>query len=94
MRRWDINRTVTFIYPRRTIFPVTESYQIGRCLYRVSAHYLDNYGGLKPKIERLIRRDLEAGQPKMPPNISSAFTNALCYNVPVNIAYPAAGKEF
>ena len=57
-------------------FPATDTFQIRGCLYRVSAHYDSRHGCLKPKIERLLRRD------------------ALCYTVPVNIAYPAAGKEF
>ena len=70
-------------------FPATDTFQIGRILYRVSAHYDKRYGGLKPKIERLLRRDLENI-----PKYSNALRDNMCYTVPVNIAYPAAGKEF
>ena len=43
------------------IFPTTENIKIGRITYRVSAFFDVNHEELKPKIEKLLRREIESG---------------------------------
>ncbi len=45
---------------QRCILPVAETMKIGRVIYRVSAHYGETCEALKPKIEKLLRREIKA----------------------------------
>ena len=42
-------------------FPTTETFKIGRITYRVSALFDEKSEALKPKVEKLLRREIETG---------------------------------
>ncbi len=42
-------------------FPKTEKIKIGRVTYRITAFYDENAEALKPKLEKMIAREIRSG---------------------------------